>query len=109
MEKQIYISFLLAFYGELLTDKQQQAINMHYNMDLSLSEIAENLGGSRQGINDAIQKGITCLYAFEKKLHCLERYTRLHEELDECKAALMEDRKADVLKHLEQIGDIWED
>ena len=49
-------SMLLDFYGELLTDKQRECLDLHYNEDLSLSEIAEQLGISRQGVWDNIRR-----------------------------------------------------
>ena len=54
-------SMLLDFYGELLTDKQRECFDLHYNEDLSLSEIAEQLGISRQGVWDNIRRAESVL------------------------------------------------
>lgn len=57
MEKDLSIAVLLDFYGDLLTEKQARAIDLYYNEDLSLAEIAEPLGISRQGVRDSIKRG----------------------------------------------------
>ena len=56
MDKKVEISILLQIYGKLLTKKQQDVMNLYYNEDLSLSEIAEIYKISRQGVNDLIKK-----------------------------------------------------
>ncbi len=58
---------LLDFYGELLTDKQRECFDLHYNEDLSLSEIAEQLGISRQGVWDNIRRAETVMQDVERK------------------------------------------
>lgn len=68
MEKNIYMSVLLDTYGNMLTRRQYEVIDAHYNRDLSLAEIAEWLGGSRQSISDALKKGCTALIEWERKL-----------------------------------------
>ncbi len=50
MEKTVYMSMLFDFYGELLTDKQKEYFGLYYNENLSLGEIAEIEGISRQGV-----------------------------------------------------------
>ena len=57
MDKKVEISILCEIYGKLLTKKQYEFINDYYNNDLSLSEIAENNGITRQGVNDILKKG----------------------------------------------------
>lgn len=57
MEKNVEISMLNQFYGKLLTEKQSEFIDNYYNNDLSLSEIAENNGITRQAVRDNIKKG----------------------------------------------------
>ena len=67
-------SMLLDFYGELLTDKQRDCFDLHYNEDLSLSEIAEQLGISRQGVWDNIRRAESALEDVEKKTGLIRRF-----------------------------------
>ena len=74
---------LLDIYGELLPQSQREALDMRYNPDLSLSEIAEERGGiSRQSINDACRKGEKRLLELEKILGNAKRLRILSEELN---------------------------
>ena len=66
--KNLKISLLLDFYGEVLTDKQREVVGFYYNDDLSLAEIAEHAGISRQGVRDAIKRGENTLLFMEEKL-----------------------------------------
>lgn len=82
MAEDIYeISMLLDFYGQLLTDSQYKCMDMHYNQDLSLSEIAEELGISRQGAHDFIKRGRSALAEYEEKLKLLERFCEMKQSL----------------------------
>ena len=56
-QKNLAYSVLLDFYGPVLTDKQRVILTEYYDEDLSLAEIAENLGITRQGVRDAIKHG----------------------------------------------------
>jgi len=67
-EKDFKISYLLDFYGDILTDKQKDAIDLYYNEDLSLAEIAEYQNITRQGVRDAIKRGEEILLEMEEKL-----------------------------------------
>ena len=67
MAEDIYeISMLLDFYGQLLTDNQYMCMDMYYNQDLSLSEIADEIEISRQGVHDFIKRGRAILADYEK-------------------------------------------
>lgn len=77
LEKFLKISVLFDFYGALLTDKQQRCLEMHFSDDLSLSEIADQLGVSRQAVYDIIHRSEQLLNEYEAKLKLVERY---HEE-----------------------------
>ncbi len=76
-------SMLLDFYGELLTDKQRECFDLHYNEDLSLSEIAEQLGISRQGVWDNIRRAESVLEDVEKKTGLLRRFEENRKALEE--------------------------
>ena len=67
-EKDFEVSLLLDFYGELLSDKKREAAELYYNEDLSLAEIAENTGITRQGVRDSLEKARVQLYSYEEKL-----------------------------------------
>ena len=68
MDKKIEISILCQIYGKLLTEKQYNFIDDYYNNDLSLSEIADNYGITRQAARDNIKKGENKLFESEEKL-----------------------------------------
>ena len=68
MDKKIEISMLWQIYGALLTEKQKEYIDYYYNEDLSLAEIAQNDGITRQGVRDIIKKGEKKLFEYEEKL-----------------------------------------
>ena len=77
------ISYLLDFYGECLTEKQRGVLDYYYNDDLSLSEIAENEGITRQGVRDAIKRAENILIDMEQKLGFAKRSKQLKESFDE--------------------------
>ena len=74
-------SMLLDFYGELLTDKQRECFDLHYNEDLSLSEIAEQLGISRQGVWDNIRRAEASLQEIESKTGLIRRFSETQDAL----------------------------
>lgn len=73
MGKNLKFSELLDCYGELLTDKQRDAIDLYYNEDLSLAEIAQDLSISRQGVRDSIKRGEEALTTFENEIGLLKK------------------------------------
>lgn len=77
LEKFLKMSILFDFYGALLTEKQQRCLQMHFSDDLSLSEIADQLGVSRQAVYDIIHRSEQLLNEYEVKLQLVQRY---HEE-----------------------------
>ena len=83
MEKNIEVSLLLDFYGELLKPSGREATYLYYNDDLSLSEIAEEMGITRQGVRDSIVRTERQLFSFEEKLGLLSRFRELEAGLDD--------------------------
>ncbi len=88
MAKDLRLVILLDFYGGLLTDKQAAALDMYYNQDLSLSEIAEEMGISRQGVMAFLKQGEKHLRGFENKLGLAGRFQRVSEGLGKMRAVL---------------------
>lgn len=83
-------SMLLDFYGELLTDKQREYFDLHYNEDLSLAEIAEQSGISRQGVWDIIRRAETIMAGIEEKTGLIRRYSEQNAAIAELKEKLRE-------------------
>ena len=67
------MALLYDYYGELLTEKQRTCFDLYYNQDLSLSEIAEDLGVTRQGVHDTLVRVEAQLRDFEEKTGCIAR------------------------------------
>ena len=67
------MTLLYDYYGKMLTDKQQEYIDMRYNQDLSLGEIAEILGVSRQAVNDNLSRTEALLRRMEENIGCVKR------------------------------------
>ncbi len=72
MAKDLRFSSLLDVYGAMLTDKQREMLDLYYNNDLSLSEIAEGEGISRQGVRDSIKRGEEALLEMDEKIGVME-------------------------------------
>ncbi len=77
------VSLLLDFYGEMLTEKQREVIDLYYNQDLSLAEISQIAHITRQGVRDSIKRGETMLFEFEEKLHLAQRFQKQQQALQE--------------------------
>lgn len=73
MSKNLAISVYLDYYGAMLTDKQRDVAELYYNEDLSLGEIAELIGITRQGVHDNIKRTEQILLDFEKSIHLVEK------------------------------------
>ena len=98
------ISTLRAYYGGLLTDKQDEMIRLHYDEDMSYGEIADMFEVSRNAVLDSISKGVKHLENYESALHLVEKDIRLHAILDE----LVDTADSAVLDKVEQIKKILE-
>lgn len=77
MPKDLRFSLLLAYYGDLLSPKQNQMLTSYYDLDYSLSEIAENEGLTRQGVHDTIKRAEQQLTEYEKELGLVKKATEL--------------------------------
>ena len=92
MAKDLEMGYLLDFYGEVLTQKQREMLRQYYNDDLSLSEIGENFGITRQGARDAIKHGETTLKELEEKVGFAARYRRVQQKLEQLEQLVIDTR-----------------
>ena len=87
-EQKLKMSLLLDYYGDMLTGRQKEIAALYLNDDLSLSEIAELVGITRQGVRDALVKSEGILLSCEEKLCMLERFRRLQTRLEQIASRL---------------------
>ena len=80
-EKNLKIACLLDFYGEILSERKQTVLSMYYNDDMSLAEIADEVGISRQGVRELIKKAEDELTFFEEKLGLSRTFLEAQEHL----------------------------
>lgn len=102
MEKKVSLSWLLAFYGEMLTENQREMSRLHWEEDLTLAEIAQQFSVSRQSVHDTIGRTEKQLEGLEEKLGLLRRFRTMEEGLRACEEALSRvSASPDTQKHLE--------
>ena len=88
LETSVEMATLCAFYGGLLTDKQRQAVLLHYEEDYSLGEIAEQLGCSRQSVHELITRSGEKLRSYESAVGAAERMRQVVDRLEKAAALL---------------------
>ncbi len=101
-------ALLLDFYGELLTEKQREYCDLHWNEDYSLAEIAELGGLSRQGVWDILRRAEAFLRDMEDKTGIVRRYLRRREQIADIRGRLADilpddDRSRAILRELEEL------
>ena len=93
MKNQAYrMAMLYDFYGDLLTDRQKEFYDLYYNEDLSLAEIAENYGITRQGVRDVIVRAEAYLTEIEDKTGLIRRCHTMQDQLKEVAACAVQIR-----------------
>ena len=110
MEKFVEQSYLYDFYGELLTERQQQVYESVVLEDYSLSEVAEDLGISRQGVHDMIKRCNKTLEEYEQKLHLVEKFLSVKEKVSKIDDTLAEwecekNDPEEMVKRIRKIAD----
>lgn len=86
--KNLKVAYLLDFYGNLFGDKQREILEMYYQEDMSLSEIASSVGITRQGVYDNIRRGEKEILSMESKLMLMDRFLQISDSLDKIEEAL---------------------
>ena len=82
MSKNLELALLVDLYGPLLTEKQQETLAMYYDSDLSLGEISEETGITRQGVMNCLRKSKARLLELEEKLGLAKRLNLLESQVD---------------------------
>ena len=103
MEKNVTVSILLDIYGKVLTEKQQDVLDLYYNENLSLAEIAEEVGITRQAVRDCIMKGEKRLFNLEERLEIMKKNDRQEKQLQKIISELA---KIEIKDSDEKINDI---
>ena len=101
--KTLEMTLLFDFFGDLLTEKQREYFDLYYNEDLSLSEIAENEGGSRQGASDMIRRAEKELLSIEERLQLYARRKEQERLCELLREALQTNRSEDALRRLAEL------
>ena len=99
MQKKIEIGFLNDYYGGLLTDYQTKLLSLYYDEDLSLKEISEEMGVSRQAVADVIKRSSEKLLEFESKLGLVEKISNLIDQIEQVIVSV-DTETADKLKSI---------
>ena len=108
MEKKLMQTYLYDFYGDLLNEHQRSLYGDFVLNDLSLSEIAQEEGISRQGVHDLVKRCDRILEGYEQKLHLLERFLRMKAQIERIRTLAKGDRhekEADVMAEIAAISD----
>lgn len=110
--KDLNVSVLIDLYGELLTEKQKSVMDMYFNMDYSLSEIAENEGISRQGVLDDLKRGERRLRELDAALALTRRLEKTEQGLSDIEKQLDgvdEKTRSRILRVITGIRAVWEE
>ena len=116
MDKNVQMSMMLDYYSDFLTGKQKHVLSLHYNEDMSLAEIAEQLGISRQGVHDALRRAEAVLEKAESTVQLLARIELAKEKINDLIVSVEGLRpKIDVKSYnrlksqLDGIVSVWEE
>ena len=106
MEKIARQAYLYDFYGELLTEHQKTVYEDAVLNDMSLSEIAEELGISRQGVHDLIKRCDKILNGYEEKLHLVERFFETKKLAEKIRFLAEEETQNGVSAKMKEISSL---
>lgn len=108
MNEIVMRALLYDFYGELLTENQKEIYEQFILEDLSLGEIAQERGISRQGVHDTIRRCEKTLEGYEKKLHLIQKFLTVKEKIHQIDHLLdtwQEKRQETLIHEIRQISD----
>lgn len=103
MNKRLFMTMLYDFYGQLLTDKQKDVIEMYYLNDFSLSEIGEEHNITRQSVLDMLKRAESSLISYEDKLKLVERYLKQKDFIYEALSILDKTNENEKINRVKEI------
>ncbi len=103
MNKGLFMTMLYDFYGQLLTDKQKDVIEMYYLNDFSLSEIGEEHNITRQSVLDMLKRAESSLISYEDKLKLVERYLKQKDFIYEALSILDKTNENEKINRVKEI------
>lgn len=106
MDKIGRLALLFDFYGQLLTEKQQEMIGLYYEQNLSLGEIAEDFGVTRQAVHDIVRRCEKALENYERKLGLVAKYLKERSKLNEVSELIQNYKITKNPESLEQVSRI---
>ena len=106
MEDKIKLGYLYDFYGELLTEHQRSVYEMSVFEDLSLSEIADTLGISRQGVHDMLKRCDHLLEDYENKLHMVEKFIHIKKNVEKIQGLSAGEITAERLSEISRLSNL---
>ena len=80
-EERVKIGLLLDLYGNILTEKQKQTMDLYFQQDYSLSEISEQLSITRQAVRDSLLRAETTLFDTDARLGLLDKFNNMRQSL----------------------------
>ncbi len=106
-EKDLNMSYLLDFYGVLLSERKRSVMEMYYNEDFSLSEVADEIGISRQGVRDMIKKSEEELTFYEERLGLAKKLQSAELEVTElCALAQSLSLDSEIQRRLNKLSEL---
>ena len=103
MNDKLETSLLYDFYGELLQDSQKKVVELYVNDDLSLSESADLLGISRQGVHDMIRRCNSILSGYESKLRLVEKFLSMRTEVQKIRELALASHESEIARIAEAV------
>lgn len=110
IEDKIRLSLLLDYYGKLLKESQKKMLDLKINEDLSLQEISDIMGITRQGVRDSINRGIKLLNDYEDKIALQKKQSLLYNDIKSIKDFIVNGDNQEALNKIDAIiGSLEED
>ena len=100
MDKSVMISMLLEIYGKLLTERQADIVDLYYNQNLSLSEIADDSDVSRQAIRKSLIEAEKNLFEYEEKLGFFKKQVCREEKIEKILKLIDDDKIISLIDEL---------